>query len=72
MYKPERCLRIIASCLILHNICIDYNIEMEGELQNIEEDPDENNVAAPAEILQFQGRQAGVEARAELIRTRFT
>ena len=45
---------------------------MESELQNIEEDPDENNVAAPAEILQFQGRQAGVEARAELIRTRFT
>jgi hypothetical protein len=75
MYSPERCIRIIVSCLILHNICLDYNIELDDQLidDGLEEDDDYYNNPPPQRRGEHDRlRQAGIDTRAGLIRTHFT
>ena len=71
VYSPERCLRIITSCFILHNICIDYNIQIDEDLvpeEAEEEDLNEQQMAPVREDV----RRAGVQVRNTLIAERFS
>ena len=43
MYSPRRCINIIISCLILHNICIRDNIPMPDDDDNDDDNNDGDN-----------------------------
>ena len=68
MYTPERCVKIILSCLILHNICIANNLPEPEAVVN--RDADDNVEDEDAEARQFD-QEDGIAVRNELINVRF-
>lgn len=69
LYSPERCVNIIVSCLVLHNICVERNTPVPNredgeEEEEEEEDEDEREYEA---IAQGQDGRAAVIARQLLI-----
>ena len=68
VYSPERCIRIITDCLILHNICIDHNIQIANEDNFDEIDEEEQEIPDEYE----HDEQIGLDVRNELIRLRFS
>ena len=74
IYKPERCVNIIAACVILHNICLRFDVSWnENEEIEMEHDNEDNPELYDPRLHQdANNRQAGIDVRNELIRTSFT
>ena len=43
VYSPERAIRIITACFILHNLCVEHNIPSNDE-DDVQQDEEENEV----------------------------
>lgn len=55
MYSPQRCINIIISCLLLHNICIRDNVPMPDDDDDDDGD-DDNDIDIPNDV-NAEGRQ---------------
>ena len=71
-YVPIRAIRIIGSCVILHNICMQYNIPLERNENEDDEDNDDNDNLEDSED-ENDGNDApdGVAVRDVLVQQRF-
>ena len=67
MFSPERCLRVICATFILHNMCMDRGLPIEGDVADeMEKEP------AEPEYDDGLGRHDGRIARDLTVQRRFT
>lgn len=76
-YKPAVACRIINSCVVLHNMCIEYNVPMPGNYEDDDEfdfgiilNEDPHDVENPVRRVNPE-LAAGRQARERLIRSFF-
>ena len=63
MFRPKRCVRAILACCILHNICLQRNVNLDHEAElALNRDDDGGAIGVPV-----QGRRGGRDARQQII-----
>ena len=72
-YTPNRCCRIIQTCVLLENLCITLNVEdpEEGDDEDLNNDED----FLPAQIVEAQNpnwTRQGMEKRRQIIQQMLT
>lgn len=47
-YQPEKCTKIINTCCVLYNICIEFNVPNDDQILNAEADVNNNGEVSEA------------------------
>ena len=64
MYSPNRCVNIIPSCVVLHNICRRHNVPLLAQGEEVEE---EQEAEAPIDQIDKANDVRGADTRARVV-----
>ena len=72
VYKPGKCCKIIVTCMVLHNICIEHNIPLNDDDEEEDENDDDDAVVQQEdENEQYSINNDGFQVRRQLVERRF-